>query len=74
MIDTRRKLSYRSGVDEIRAELQALATEAATYVDRRDAVVARAREAHITWDEIAGILGMTRQGLRKSLNQRTDQS
>lgn len=61
-------------MDKIRAELQKLADEAATYVDRRDAVVLRAREARMTWDEIGHILGMTPHGLRKALNKRTDQS
>lgn len=59
-------------MDEIRSELEALAKEAATHVDRRDAAVIRAREAHMTWDEIGRILGMTPHGLRKALNKRTD--
>ncbi|KRD51970.1 hypothetical protein [Microbacterium sp. Root280D1] len=60
--------------NEIRDELQSLADEASTYVDRRDAAVARAREAHMKWEEIAGILGMTPHGLRKALNKRSEES
>ncbi|WP_417510554.1 hypothetical protein [Microbacterium sp.] len=61
-------------MDEVRSELEALAHEAATHVQRRDAAVVRAREAHMTWTEIGSILGMTPHGLRKALNKRTDQS
>lgn len=61
-------------MDEIRSELEALAVEASTFIDRRDAVVIRAREQGLTWDEIGRILGMTPHGLRKALNKRQEQS
>lgn len=61
-------------MDKIRSELEALADEASTFVDRRDAVVIRAREQGLTWDEIGRILGMTPHGLRKALNKRSEQS
>ena len=64
-----RNLSYVRLVDEIRAELQALADEVATHIERRNAAVLRAREAHMTWPEIGAILGVTPHGLRKTLDQ-----
>ena len=56
-------------MDQIRAELEALAHEAATHIERRDAAVRRARAAGMTWAEIGKILHMTPHGLRKALNK-----
>ena len=56
-------------MDEIRAELQALANEAATHSERRNALVLRAREAEMPWSEIGDILRITPHGLRKSMKQ-----
>ncbi|MFE7198522.1 hypothetical protein [Microbacterium oxydans] len=61
-------------MDEVRSELEALAAEASTFIDRRDAAVIRARDRGLTWDEIGRILGMTPHGLRKALNKRSEQS
>ncbi|MGX1932036.1 hypothetical protein [Microbacterium resistens] len=53
-------------MDQIRAELEALAAERATFDERRDALIKRAHEAGMTWNEIADVLGMTPLGLRKA--------
>jgi hypothetical protein len=58
---------------DTRAELEAIAAEAATLTDRRDAAVQRARDEKMPWNEICGILGMTPQGLRKALKRRQEQ-
>lgn len=60
---------YSLGMDQIRAELEELAHEAATFIDRRNAAVVRARDAGMPWSEIAGIFGVTPHGLRKSLKE-----
>lgn len=59
---------------DIRAELEAIAAEAATLTDRRDDAVKRARAEKMPWAEICDILGMTPQGLRKALHRREAQS
>lgn len=52
--------------EEIRAELAAIATLQSELPARRAAAVQRAREAEMTWREIALILGMTEHGLIKA--------
>ena len=56
-------------MDEARAELEALAHEAATFIRRRNAAVQKARDAGMGWAEIGTILGTTPHGLRKSLKE-----
>lgn len=60
------KLGYIDCMNEARAELQALAREKSTYIDRREAAVRRALDEGMTLVEIARILGMTPQGLIKA--------
>ena len=50
----------------IKNELRTLAQEQRSIVNRRAALVDRARQEGLTWREIAGILDMTQQGLIKA--------
>lgn len=53
-------------VVSIREELAAIAAEQQSYPSRRRDVLLRARAEHLTWREIAAILGMTEYGARKA--------
>lgn len=72
------RVAYYGGMsdplDRFRDELRDLAHEADTLPARRDAAVARAREAGMTLTEAATILGMTNHGLRKSARQRAERA
>jgi hypothetical protein len=51
---------------EPREELETIAAEHAALPRRRFEAVERAREAGMTWREIAGIFGMTEHGIIKA--------
>jgi len=53
-------------VEDIRAELEALAKEQRDLPIRRAELIQAARAQGITWNEIAHIFGMTSHGLIKA--------